>query len=126
MNKNEDINPYKICSNCIIDKSEQHIEFNTDGVCNYCINFKDEVKPNWNTGKKGMTVLTKLAKQISIESKKNDFDCIIGLSGGLDSSYTAHVVVNELGLKPLLFHVDAGWNTDQAVGNIEKLVDGLG
>ena len=126
MNKNEDINPYKICSNCIMDTSDPHIEFNTDGVCNYCINFKDEVKPNWNTGKKGMTVLTKLAKQISIESKKNDFDCIIGLSGGLDSSYTAHVVVNELGLKPLLFHVDAGWNTDQAVGNIEKLVDGLG
>lgn len=126
MNKNEDINPYKICSNCIMDTSDPRIEFNTDGVCNYCINFKDEVKPNWNTGKKGMTVLTKLAKQISRESKKNDFDCIIGLSGGLDSSYTAHVVVNELGLKPLLFHVDAGWNTDQAVGNIEKLVDGLG
>ena len=55
-----------------------------------------------------------------------DFDCIIGLSGGLDSSYAAYVAKEKMGLRPLLFHVDAGWNTDQAVGNIEKLVDGLG
>ena len=116
---------YKICKNCIMDTSDPHIKFNTDGLCNHCVNFRDILKPNWNTGKKGMMVLKKIAKEIQNKNKEIEFDCIIGLSGGLDSSYTAHVIVKELGLKPLLFHVDAGWNTDQAVGNIEKLVDGL-
>jgi putative aminotransferase len=69
--------------------------------------------------------LMDLAKIIREEGKRADFDCIIGLSGGLDSSYVAHVAKEVMGLRPLLFHVDAGWNTDQAVGNIEKLVDGL-
>ena len=54
------------------------------------------------------------------------FDCIIGISGGLDSSYLTYIAKEKLDLRPLLFHVDAGWNTDKAVGNIEKLVDGLG
>lgn len=66
----------------------------------------------------------RLADEIRSEDK--DFDCVIGLSGGLDSSYAAYVAKEVMGLRPLLFHVDAGWNTDQAVGNIEKLVDGLG
>ena len=66
------------------------------------------------------------AEKIKADGKNRDFDCIIGLSGGLDSSYTAYVAKEIMGLRPLLFHVDAGWNTDQAVGNIEKLVDGLG
>lgn len=117
---------YQICKNCIMDTSDPHIEFDNDGLCNHCINFRDILKPNWDTGKKGMMVLKNIAKEIQNRNKETEFDCIIGLSGGLDSSYTAHVVVKELGLKPLLFHVDAGWNTDQAVGNIEKLVDGLG
>jgi N-acetyl sugar amidotransferase len=67
-----------------------------------------------------------LADNIRAEGKGKDFDCIIGLSGGLDSSYVTYVAKEKMGLRPLLFHVDAGWNTDQAVGNIEKLVDGLG
>jgi hypothetical protein len=66
-----------------------------------------------------------MADGIRAAGKGRDFDCIIGLSGGLDSSYAAYVAKEKMGLRPLLFHVDAGWNTDQAVGNIEKLVDGL-
>jgi len=117
---------YKICNNCIMDTSDPNIEFNENGVCNHCINFHENLKPNWHTDERGSLKLENIAKEVKQTSKEKEFDCIIGLSGGLDSSYTAHVVVNELGLKPLLFHVDAGWNTDQAVGNIEKLVDGLG
>jgi N-acetyl sugar amidotransferase len=67
-----------------------------------------------------------LASKIQQEGRGREFDCIIGLSGGLDSSYAAYVAKEKMGLRPLLLHVDAGWNTDQAVGNIEKLVDGLG
>lgn len=123
---NKDSKIYKICKNCIMDTSDPYIEFDENDICNHCNNFKNNIVPNWNTGEKGAMALDNIAKEIQGNNKQKDFDCIIGLSGGLDSSYTAHIVVNELGLKPLLFHVDAGWNTDQAVGNIEKLVDGLG
>ena len=66
------------------------------------------------------------ADKIKKDGKNRDFDCIMGLGGGLDSSYCAYIAKEVMGLRPLLLHVDAGWNTDQAVGNIEKIVDGLG
>jgi len=95
-------------------------------VCEYCRNFDQNIIPNWHTDKRGERQLHAIAEKIKQEGLGKDFDCIIGLSGGLDSSYLTYVVKERLGLRPLLFHVDAGWNTDQAVGNIEKLVDGLG
>jgi len=119
-------NSYKICTRCIMDTSDPQISFNEKGWCDYCTSFELNIRPNWNTGSKGEKELLELARVIRKDSKGADFDCIIGLSGGLDSSYAAYVAVKKMGLKPLLFHVDAGWNTDQAVGNIEKLVDGLG
>lgn len=117
---------YQICSSCIMDTSDPHIHFDEQGVCDYCNNFENTIKPSWHTDDKGKAQLQQLAAKIKNEGEGKDFDCIIGLSGGLDSSYAAHIAVNKMGLKPLLYHVDAGWNTDQAVGNIEKLVDGLG
>ena len=116
----------KICSNCIMDHSDPNINFDNEGVCEYCTNFNDYVKPSWDVGIKGVESLQKTADSIKKDGVGKDFDCIIGLSGGLDSSYVAYVAKEKMGLRPLLFHVDAGWNTDQAVGNIEKLVDGLG
>lgn len=117
---------YQICKKCIMDTSDPHIHFDEQGVCDYCNNFENIIKPSWHTDEKGAEELRQLATKIKKEGEGKDFDCIIGLSGGLDSSYAAHIAVNKMGLKPLLYHVDAGWNTDQAVGNIEKLVDGLG
>lgn len=117
---------YQICKKCIMDTSDPHIHFDEQGVCDYCNNFENTIKPSWHTDDKGKAQLQQLAAKIKNEGEGKDFDCIIGLSGGLDSSYAAHMAVNKMGLKPLLYHVDAGWNTDQAVGNIEKLVDGLG
>jgi len=116
----------KICSRCIMDTSDPNIRFNEFGVCDYCNNFDASIRPNWHTDEKGERLLAQLASLIREVGKGKDFDCIIGLSGGLDSSYAAYVAKEKMGLRPLLFHVDAGWNTDQAVGNIEKLVDGLG
>jgi putative aminotransferase len=118
--------PYQICSRCIMDTTDPNIVFDERGWCNYCNNFETTILPNWHTNQKGEDALKLLADEIRHEGKGKDFDCIIGLSGGLDSSYVAYVVKEKMGLRPLLFHVDAGWNTDQAVGNIEKLVDGLG
>lgn len=116
---------YKICSNCIMDNSDPGILFDNRGWCDYCNNFQVAIKPNWHSRSEGKTDLDEMASVIRADGKGRDFDCIIGLSGGLDSSYAAYIAKEKMGLRPLLFHVDAGWNTDQAVGNIEKLVDGL-
>ena len=118
--------PYQICTHCIADTSDPKIVFDNFGRCDYCNNFEFVIKPNWHPNQKGRDALNLLADEIRHEGEGKDFDCIIGLSGGLDSSYVAYVAREQMGLRPLLFHVDAGWNTDQAVGNIEKLVDGLG
>lgn len=109
-----------------MDTSDPNIRFDDHGLCEYCNNFDAMIKPNWGTGDEGVRQLSQIADAIREAGKGKDFDCIIGLSGGLDSSYAAYVAKEKMGLRPLLFHVDAGWNTDQAVGNIEKLVDGLG
>ena len=117
---------YRICNTCIMDTTDPVISFDGNGVCDYCNNFESRVKPGWTPDDRGLVALNQLAETIRSCSTGKEFDCIIGLSGGLDSSYAAYVAKNKMGLRPLLFHVDAGWNTDQAVGNIEKLVDGLG
>ena len=116
----------KICDHCVMDNSHPSIIFDARGWCEYCCNFEDQIKPNWHTGAQGEQALHALSGTIKRDGRGKDFDCIIGLSGGLDSSYAAYIAKEKMGLRPLLFHVDAGWNTDQAVGNIEKLVDGLG
>ncbi|WP_132259691.1 N-acetyl sugar amidotransferase [Paucimonas lemoignei] len=117
---------YRICTNCIMDTSDPNITFDDRGWCDYCNNFHSTIRPNWHTDERGERELMQIAEQIKKAGEGRDFDCIIGLSGGLDSSYLTYVAKEKMGLRPLLFHVDAGWNTDQAVGNIEKLVDGLG
>ncbi len=108
-----------------MDTSDPNIGFDEFGQCDYCNNFNTSIKPNWDTGDKGIIALQKMASAIRESGEARDFDCIIGLSGGLDSSYVAYVAKEMMGLRPLLLHVDAGWNTDRAVSNIEKLVDGL-
>lgn len=117
---------YQICCRCIMDTSDPGLHFDENGKCDYCHNFDSTIAPSWLVDEGSISALAALADQIRADSKNKDFDCIIGLSGGLDSSYAAYIAKEKMGLRPLLFHVDAGWNTDQAVGNIEKLVDGLG
>jgi len=116
---------YQICTKTIMDTSDPGIIFNEKGESDYYTNFHKNIKPFWYTDQKGHKSLMNTAEKIKQEGKGKDFDCIIGLSGGLDSSYTAYVAKEIMGLRPLLFHVDAGWNTDKAVGNIEKICNGL-
>jgi N-acetyl sugar amidotransferase len=108
-----------------MDTSDINIDFDLRGRCNYCRNFEKNILPSWHPTDRSIQ-LANLAETIRKTGEGKDFDCIIGLSGGLDSSYAAYITKEKMGLRPLLFHVDAGWNTDQAVGNIEKIVDGLG
>ena len=126
MKPKTDSRKYQVCSRCVMDLSDSSLTFDEAGVCEYCLNFEDNISPNWHTDQRGAKRLDAIAEEIRDAGKGRPFDCIIGLSGGLDSSYLTLVAKERLGLRPLLFHVDAGWNTDQAVGNIERLVDGLG
>ena len=119
------IHNYKICTNCVMDTSDSKIVFDEDGVCDHCNTYHTKVLPHWDTTDTGRKQLNKVIEKIKKDGQSREFDCIIGLSGGIDSSYLTHIAVNELGLKPLVFHVDAGWNTQEAVNNIEKLIDGL-
>ena len=107
-----------------MDTSDPKISFDARGICEYCNNFVTNIKPSWDKQRSEHSLL-RLSAEIKKRAGNAEYDCIIGLSGGLDSSYATHVSVKKMGLKPLLVHVDAGWNTDQAVGNIEKLVEGL-
>jgi len=118
-------NNYRICSKTIMDTSAPNIIFDDNGISDYYYNFQNNILPNWHTDERGYVELMRIAEKIKKDWKSRDFDCIIGLSGGLDSSYVAYVAKEVMGLRPLLFHVDAGWNTDTAVGNIEKLCNGL-
>ena len=116
----------KICLKTVMDTSDPGIIFDNKGISDYYHHYNNVIKPNWNTDSEGLRSLMSISDKIKSKRKKHDFDCIIGLSGGLDSSYVTYIAKEIMGLRPLLFHVDAGWNTDQAVSNIEKLVDGLG
>ncbi|MBM3206595.1 MAG: N-acetyl sugar amidotransferase [Candidatus Staskawiczbacteria bacterium] len=118
--------PYQICNKTIMDTSDPDIVFDESGVSDYYHNYQNNILPNWYTDERGYKQLMEIAEKIKKEGRGKDFDCIIGLSGGLDSSFTAYVAKEIMGIRPLLFHVDAGWNTDKAVGNIEKLCKGLG
>ena len=108
-----------------MDTTDSKIIFDEEGVCDHCYNFFEHTKPNWHTGAKGEKELQKIVGQIKTAGKGKDFDCIIGMSGGIDSSYLTYIAKEKFGLRPLIFHVDAGWNSQIAVNNIEKLVDQL-
>jgi len=117
---------YKICTTCVMDTSDSKIEFDANGVCDHCIDFYKNILPNWHTDEHGRAELSAIVAQIKKSGKGNDFDCLLGISGGVDSSYMLHISVKEFGLRPLVFHVDGGWNSELAVNNIEVMIDKLG
>jgi N-acetyl sugar amidotransferase len=109
-----------------MDTTDAKISFDSAGMCDHCRNFYKDILPNWHTDKRGQQTLQRLVDDIRKSGKGKEFDCIIGMSGGIDSSYLTYVTREQLGLRPLVFHVDAGWNSQEAVNNIEKLIDKLG
>lgn len=118
--------PYRICTCCVMDTSDSEISFDSNGICDHCNGFWRDVQPNWHPDEKGKGIFRDTVAKIKKSGEGKPFDCIIGMSGGLDSSYLLHLAVSEFGLRPLVFHVDGGWNTDIAVNNIQVLVDKLG
>lgn len=116
---------YQICQNCIMDTSDKTLTFDSDGVCVYCNNFLREIKPNWHPNEQGIQNIMPMIDKIKKEGEGRDHDCLIGLSGGLDSSYVTYVAKEKFGLRPLIFHCDAGWNSELSVSNIKKIIGGL-
>ena len=117
---------HKRCEKCVMDTSDSSIVFDDFGVCDHCRTFEKEIMPTWNMGVGREQQLASIVNRIKKEGSGRDFDCILGMSGGIDSSYILYLVTKKLNLRPLVFHVDAGWNSQIAVNNIERLVDGLG
>jgi N-acetyl sugar amidotransferase len=118
--------PVQVCVNCIMDSTDETIIFDDKGVCDYCGNYYNNILPNWHPNEQGEQEIQKVIDKIKEEGKGKDYDCIIGISGGLDSSYLVYLAVEKWGLRPMLYHVDAGWNSDVSTNNIKNLVDGLG
>lgn len=116
---------YQMCRRCVMDTTDPEISFGNDGVCSHCRRFELEMKPHWKPTPEGARELEQIIAQIKAEGQGKRYDCVIGLSGGVDSSYLAVKVV-EWGLRPLVVHVDAGWNSELAVKNIEQIVTKLG
>lgn len=104
-----------------MDTTDPLITFNEFGVCNHCLEFDNVTSKNWYPNQAGKEKLNQIITKIKNETKGRQYDCIIGLSGGVDSSYLA-LVLKEYALRPLVVHVDAGWNSEIAVSNIEKIV----
>jgi N-acetyl sugar amidotransferase len=117
---------YQICNNCVMDTTDSSIIFDEKGVCDYCNNYYNNILPNWHPNEEGEKNIRITLDKIKEEGKNKDYDCLIGISGGLDSSYLVYAAVEKFGMRPLLVHVDAGWNSDVSTHNIQKLVDGLG
>jgi len=118
--------PYQQCVSCVMDTTDSAISFDERGVCDHCTTFQNHTIPNWPQGDAARSQLEKMVEGIKLSGRGRDFDCVIGMSGGIDSSYLTYIAKEQLGLRPLVFHVDAGWNSQIAVNNIERVVDGLG
>ncbi len=119
------IREYQRCTQCVMDTSDSKIQFDENGVCDHCRNFEKNIKPYWKPQEDRFDELEVIASQIRKAGKGHDYDCILGLSGGADSSYLAYIAKEIMHLRPLVLVVDTGWNLNVAVENIEKIVKGL-
>jgi N-acetyl sugar amidotransferase len=119
------IRSYQRCSRCVMDTSDPEISFNEKGLCNHCLRYKAQLSTRVYRGEEASTKLAALVSSIKKAGKGGEYDCIIGVSGGVDSTYVAYLT-KQLGLKPLAIHFDNGWNSELAVSNIEKTLKTVG
>lgn len=119
MNRN-----YQICKRCIMDTSDPEIQFDANGICNHCTAAIERIKRQLLPPDERKRALDALVEKIKFEGKGKEYDCIIGVSGGVDSTTTAYYV-KKLGLRPLAVHFDNGWDSELAVENIKRTLDTL-
>ena len=113
---------YQVCTKCVMDTTASEIIFDENGQCHFC---KEFIQRHSQLDISNTSGLDRLVEQIKKDGKNKPYDCIVGVSGGIDSSYTLHLV-KSLGLRPLAVHMDNGWNSELATNNILNLVRGVG
>ena len=117
---------YQICNRCVMDKTAHEIVFDKNGNCNFCNEFVENIKNNHSFSDFELTQKREeLIERIKKEGKNKPYDCIVGISGGVDSSYVLYLA-KQYGLRPLAIHLDNGWNTELANKNMKNLVEKLG
>ncbi len=115
---------YQQCTRCVMDTSDPEITFDEKGYCNHCTEYFEKTSKLIYQGADSEIKLKQLVENIRKSGKNNDYDCVIGISGGVDSIYTAYLA-KQLGLRVLTVHMDNGWNSELAVHNIEKILKKL-
>jgi N-acetyl sugar amidotransferase len=117
---------YQICTNCVMDTTASEIVFDEKGVCNFCKEFEQLAKETiWRPLEVRLKELEDSINKLKKLGEKDKYDCLIGLSGGVDSSYICYWA-KASGLRPLVVHFDNGWNSELAVKNIEKIIEKTG
>lgn len=111
----------RVCRRCVMDSTASDIVFDDDGTCNYCTEFLEKMRRFQSEHPDIDADLSRLVSQIKEKGRGKKYDCIVGVSGGVDSSYTLYLTV-KLGLRPLAVHLDNGWNSELATHNIVNLV----
>ncbi|HEX5731481.1 MAG TPA: N-acetyl sugar amidotransferase [Blastocatellia bacterium] len=117
---------HRMCSRCILDTADDpEIVFDERGVCNHCLLYDRVAKDRLLDAEQRERKLASILEEIKAAGRKSGYDCVVGVSGGVDSSYVAYLA-KEFGLRPLVVHCDNGWNSELAVNNIENIVKRLG
>lgn len=116
--------PYQICTRCIMDTTDPEIQFDENGVCNHCRKYDERSSKELYLDEAGQQKLNRIINEIKEKGKNKEYDCLIGVSGGVDSTFALYKA-KKLGLRPLAIHLDNGWNTELSVRNIEMVVKKL-
>ena len=114
----------QVCKRCIYDEKTPGISFDSEGICNYCRQH-EQLNREYPTGDEGWKRLTAIAEKIKHDQRKKEFDCVIGVSGGCDSSYLCYLAKEKLGLRPVAAHFDNTWNSKISVENIQRVLKKL-
>ena len=117
--------PYQICTYCIMDTSDLEIRFDAEGVCNHCTSYREKLRGQVLSQTDKQNRLDETIAEIKKAGKGKEYDCISGVSGGVDSSYLTYML-KQYGLRVLVVHLDNGWDSELAVKNIEQIVTRLG
>jgi N-acetyl sugar amidotransferase len=115
----------KICTRCVMDTTATEITFDEKGICNFCHQYDNVTTKDLYVDKGGEEMLNNLIEKIKKDGKNRQYDVLIGISGGVDSSYVAYLVKKVYGLRALAIHLDNGWNSELAVANVEHIVKKL-
>lgn len=122
---NEQRSTDQICSRCILDTNDDpDMAFDQQGVCNHCLTYHQVARERLSWGEQRTSKLESLLDAVKASGRNHDYDCVVGASGGVDSTYVAYLA-KEFGLRALVVHCDNGWNSELAVKNIENIVKKL-